>query len=173
MDFHQYDKNGDTPVLIATRNQRLEILQYIIKEIPLIKEDKSVHGDTALMIATFQDDLKTVSWLVEEGKLDVNTRDNQGYTPFIAACANGYLKLVIYFLCMTSVDPEISGYNKQTAMHRAAFYGETKVIQFVHKLRKLSLDQPDKKGNTPFHYAAVESHFSTIRVMLDYLVIFN
>jgi ankyrin repeat protein len=136
---------------------------------PELREDKSIHGDTALMIATFHGDFRLVQYLAEQGGLDVNTRDHQGYTPFIAACANGYHELVIYFMCILKADTKITGYNKQSAAHRAAYYGESKVIRMIKRYTSLKFDQPDKRGNTPFHYAAMGSHFQTIRIMLEYV----
>lgn len=169
MDFHQYNENGDTPILTAARFKRLDILKYIVKKMPELKEDKSIHGDTALMISTFHGDLRLVKFLIEEGGLDMNTRDHQGYTPFIAACANGYHELVIYLMCIMKADTKITGYNKQSAIHRAAYYGESKVIRMLKRYTNLKFDQPDKRGNTAFHYAAMGSHFNTITIMLEFV----
>lgn len=166
-DFSRYDKNGDSPLLIAARYNKLNLIKYMLVYIPdLIKEDKSAFGDTALMIATFNNNFELVQYLVDSGGLNINCRDNQGFTPLIAACANGYIDLAVYYLCVKQADWKIKGYNKQSAMHRAAFYGEIKVIRLLDKYTKLSLSGVDKRGNTPFHLAAVNSHFQTIRVMI-------
>jgi ankyrin repeat protein len=173
LDFHEYNEQGDTPILTAARHKKLNILKYITKAMPEVREDKSIHGDTALMIAVFQGNFRLSKFLAEEAGLNINTRDHQGYTPFIAACANGFLELVIYFMCILKVDTSIKGYNKQSAIHRAAYYGESKVIRILKRYTKLRFDQPDKRGNTPFHLAAMGSHFQTIRIMLEFVKFFR
>ena len=163
-NFNQYNKVGDSPLLLATRYQKLEILKYILKKIPgVIRADKSFLGDTALMIATFNNDLETVRYLVEEENFDVNCRDNKGYTPFIAACANNYMDLVIYLRFVAKADTSIRGYDKQSAAHRAAFYGHNEILIFLDSYSEVRINQPDKRGNLPIHYAAMNHHFSVVR----------
>jgi ankyrin repeat protein len=166
MNFNQYNKNGESPFLMAARYRRLNILQYMLKKkIVNVKEDKSFMGDTALMIATFNKDFEMVKYLVEEEDVDVNCRDNRGYTPFIAACANNFMDLVIYFRFLTKADTTIRAFDKQSAAHRAAFYGNVEVLVFLSTYTTVRLNQPDKRGNLPIHYAAMNSHFSVCRYL--------
>lgn len=167
MNFKLYNKLGDSPLLMATRYQKLDILKYIMKKVAVIKEDKSFMGDTALMIATFNNDMDTVRYLVEEEKVDVNCRDNKGYTPFIAACANNYFDLVVYFKFIAKCDTTIRGFDKQSAAHRAAFYGNQEVLLFLDSYTNVKCDQPDKRGNLPIHYAAINNHFSVCRYLMS------
>lgn len=164
LNFNKYTTTGDSPLLLAARHRRLEILRYILTKVQgVIKEDKSFSGDTALMIATFNNDLEMVRYLVEEQGFDVNCRDNKGYTPFIAACANNYMDLVIYFRFIAKVDTSIRGFDKQSAAHRAAFYGNIEVLMVIENYTTLRNNQPDKWGNLPIHYAAMNNHFSVVR----------
>jgi len=39
-----------------------------------------------------------VRLLVEQGKVDLNSKEGEGFTPFMAACANGKIEIVEYFL---------------------------------------------------------------------------
>ena len=113
-------------------------MKYVLKKVDgVIKQDKSFMGDTALMIATFNNDIDTVKYLIEEEKFDVNCKDNRGYTPFIAACANNFMDLVIYFRFVAKADVEIRGFDKQSAAHRAAFYGHLEVLILLDKYTTL------------------------------------
>ena len=125
-------------------------------------------GDTALMIATFNNDLETVKYIVEEEKFDVNCRDNRGYTPFIGACANNFIDLVIYFRFVAKADVEIRGFDNQSAAHRAAFYGHFEILTLLDKYTTLRTNQPDKRGNLPVHYAAMNNHFNVVRYLLGF-----
>lgn len=167
-NFNRYNENGDTPALYAVKLRRYEIVKYIFTKAPnLIKEDKTTLGDTALMLATFNGDLEMVQLQVEDAKLDVNCQDNQGFTPFIAACANGYIDIVYYFIFHAQVNTKKRSYDKQTAVHRAAFHGNTKVLKLIYNATTLSLEKKDKRGNTPQHYAAMKFNIQTIRFICD------
>lgn len=162
-NFNQYNDTGDTPLLIATRYKRMQILKYICKIPGILKEDKSFQGDTALMIATFNNDLEAIQYLVDEQKMDINCRDNKGYTPFICAAANGFVDLMIYFIFIAKADCTLRSYDKQNAAHRAAFFGNIRVLALLDSHTKVRLNQPDKFGNLPIHYAAINNHFSVVK----------
>lgn len=168
LNFNQYNKLGDTPLLLAARAGKFDILKYILKKVPgIIRQDKSFLGDTALMIATFNNDFPMVRYLVEEEKFDPNCRDNKGFTPFIAACANGYIELMAYFRFVAKVDVNIRGFDKQSAAHRAAYYGNLQVLIILENYTEIRLNQPDKRGNLPVHYAAMNNHFSVVRFLMS------
>lgn len=99
----------------------------------IIKEDKNFLGDTALMTAVLNGNLETVRYLVEDVLVDINSRDNQGYTPLVAACANEFLEIVVYLLCIKKADPQIKGYNKQGAAHRAAYYNNISTLKLLRR----------------------------------------
>lgn len=163
-NFNQYIKTGDSPLLLAARYRKFEILKYILRKIPgVIRDDKSFQGDTALMIATFNNDIDMVRYLVEEEDFEVNCRDNKGFTPFIAACANNLIELVSYFRFFTNADVTARSYDKQSAAHRAAYYGHLETLIFLGTYTDIRLNQPDKRGNLPIHYAAMNSHFAVVR----------
>jgi len=166
-NFNKSNDNGDTPLLIAVRFNRVEVVKFIIKEIKYVmKEDKNYIGDSALMIAVLNNNLEMTRFLVEEAGVDVDCRDNQGYTPFIAACANDFVDLIVYLACIHKADTSIKGYNKQSAAHRAAYYGNIRALKLIIKYTKLSFADHDKHGNTPIHLAAQNTHIEAIRTMI-------
>jgi ankyrin repeat protein len=65
-----------------------------------------------------------VRLLVEQGKVDLNSKEGEGFTPFMAACANGKIEIVEYFLSDPKCNVSAKNLQGQTAIHRAAFYGE-------------------------------------------------
>lgn len=166
-NFNKYNENGDTPALIAIRYNKIEIVRYIFTKVPnLIKEDKTTLGDTGLMIATFNGNLDMIRLLVEEAMLDVNCQDDQGYTPLIAACANNFLEIAYYFIVYAKCNYKKRNYDKQSAVHRAAFHGNTKTLRLLDAATSLNINKKDKRGNTPLHYAAMNFHIQTMRFLL-------
>jgi hypothetical protein len=58
-------------------------------------------------------------------------------------------------------------YDKQTAVHRAAYYGNTKILKIISASIQLSFSKKDKRGNTPLHYASQKFNIQTIRYLLE------
>ena len=167
-NFNQSNDQQDTALLVAARYNKIQIVKFIVRHFPgLIKEDKTAFGDTALMIATLNGNIQMVRFLIEEGGLNMNCRDNNGFTPFIAACANNHLKIMVYLDQMAKAKVRVKSYDKQSALHRAAYYGNNQVVRYLLEQCKFEPSQTDKWGNLPIHYAAMNCHIQTIRLLQD------
>lgn len=101
--------------------------------------------------------------------MKVNQREMDGNTPFMAACANGYLDIVQFFVTEAKAKTTIKNSEGQTALHRACYYGQIKVIKYLLEKTRLSLFQKDKKGNTCLHLAAMKVNISCIRYIIKKL----
>ena len=55
---------------------------------------------------------------------------------------------------------------KQTALHRAAFYGNEKAINYLLDSTPLRVDQADIFGDTPVHLAARGFNITVLRKMV-------
>ena len=94
------------------------------------------------MLALFSGNLKISKLLLNYSNLSI--RDNNGNTPFILAAANGLLPILEALTENSNNNALGRNFEGQTALHRAAFYGELEVIQFLLKQTKLKLSQVDK-----------------------------
>ena len=77
-------KNGLTPQMIATSEQRREILPIIFSKKPDINK-KDTFGKTAMHYAASNGDISNLDLQIKYGG-DINTRNNAGETPFMKAC---------------------------------------------------------------------------------------
>lgn len=55
---------------------------------------------------------------------------------------------------------------KQTALHDAAFYGHTDVVDALVAAADIELDALDHDGDTPLHWAALGGHIGAVRALL-------
>ncbi|EAR89739.2 ankyrin domain protein (macronuclear) [Tetrahymena thermophila SB210] len=170
VNVQDYEEDtGNNPLHLTVKANRYDMVDYLLtKYESLEKEDKNFDGDTALMLAVLYSDLKMVRLLVEKGNVDINCKESEGFTPFMAACANGKLEIVEYLM---NRNCKIYSKNQQgqTAIHRAAFYGEVQVIRSLLKNTKLQLTSRDSRGNTCLHFAAMRLNMTCFRYILKKL----
>jgi len=86
--------------------------------------------------------------LLEKYGANVNCTENEGFTPLMAACANGHLPIVQYLVFENNETKILmKNENLQTALHRAAYYGQTEILHFLLTNTKLSITTEDSCGN--------------------------
>lgn len=92
-DFSSLDKNGVSPLSIATTNRHLPIVQLVLERGAVSTPDKE--GVTPISIATTNGHLPIVQLLVEHGA-DYVTRDRNGKRLLDLARQRGHEAIVIY-----------------------------------------------------------------------------
>ena len=90
--MNQADNNGDTPLLIASQNGYLEIVEILIASGGLVNQADN-NGKTPLYIASAVGHLEVVKVLIASGG-SVNEADNDGSTPLHIASELGHLEIV-------------------------------------------------------------------------------
>ena len=167
VNFSHYMENGDTPLHLAIKYDRNEIVRWICYNIPGINvNDKNFIGDTPLLMATMQGNFEMIKYLVHNKNADPNLPENRGYTPFIAACANGNLQIVKFFCEEAGADVKHRTFDGQTGLHRAAFYGNYDVMTYLIKKQKMNVLLPDRKGNLPIHLACMKMNVRCARLLI-------
>ena len=88
---------------LAASKESLEILQFMVENKKLNIDDRNIYGDTPLFIAVLKGNLPIIQYLIDNGA-DPNIPEKSGHTPFMAACSNGHLEIVNYFLQFSSIN---------------------------------------------------------------------
>ena len=87
---------GSTPLMIAARNNHLEVVEYLVKNGAKVNQAKE-NGSTPLYIAAQEGHLEVVEYLVGQGaKVDQVVQDN--WTPLHIAAENGFQEVVEYLV---------------------------------------------------------------------------
>ncbi|MBU0505655.1 ankyrin repeat domain-containing protein, partial [bacterium] len=106
IDIKMSDREGLTPVMLASYNGKVDILKKLLNEdVPVDSKDAS--GYTALMYACKSDNLECSKVLIENGSA-VNHVDNDGSTPLMFCSQHGYNDIVTLLL-EKGADPTITG----------------------------------------------------------------
>uniref|UniRef100_A0A8C2D804 Ankyrin repeat domain 52a n=1 Tax=Cyprinus carpio TaxID=7962 RepID=A0A8C2D804_CYPCA len=133
----------------ASRNEMVKLL--LNKGANLSASDKK--DRQPIHWAAYLGHLEVVKLLVSQGS-DKICKDKRGYTPLHAAAASGHVDVVKYLLRNGIDEPNAFG---NTALHVACYTGQEAVANELVN-RGANVNQPNHRGYTPLHLAAVSTN---------------
>jgi ankyrin repeat protein len=110
-----------------------------------------------------------VEHLITKYPQDVNARGGHYVRPLVAALAREHFQTA-ELLHHNGADPHIQGFNMNTPLHSAAYYGD---LEMVRKLIAYGADitAEDVRGRTPLYRASSERNFKcrpVVRLLLEH-----
>ena len=127
--------HGSTVLHIATRNDAIHVLQYLIDNFLIDVEVIDHDGKTALHCASRLGLLDIVTYLIEYGRANYVTKDKNGYTALQLASRYGRLNVAQYIMERYMVDAKsIPASTRDSDLHTAFWlacrYGQFPIVQF-------------------------------------------
>lgn len=126
-DVNSRDKDGDCALMLATVYGSAEMVRFLLEE-GADPDLKNHEDETALMWAAH--DLEKVKLLVKYGA-GVNEKAKSGNTPLLMACIGNDQLDIIRFLVSEGADPLARNEKQETALIRAAIFGDTATISYL------------------------------------------
>ncbi|KAL4588220.1 hypothetical protein LXL04_001102 [Taraxacum kok-saghyz] len=125
--------------------------------------DRDSDGVSVMSLAVTSGDLDTVRILMESGCV-VDHRNDR----FLHVAASSNRVDLMEVLCMGYLDIDVDSIDSegQTALHVAARYGYTEVIQFLITIGS-DPDLPDHHGWTPLHCCSIGGHVEAVEFLLN------
>uniref|UniRef100_A0A8B9IVL3 Ankyrin repeat domain 52 n=1 Tax=Amazona collaria TaxID=241587 RepID=A0A8B9IVL3_9PSIT len=184
-DVNARDKHWQTPLHVAAANRATKCVEAIVPLLSTVNvADRT--GRTALHHAVHSGHLEMVNLLLNRGaslsacdkkdrqpshwaaflghlevlKLlvargaDVMCKDKKGYTLLHTAAASGQVEVVRHLLRLGIDEPNTFG---NTALHIACYMGQDAVANELVNYGA-NVNQPNEKGFTPLHFAAVSTN---------------
>ena len=146
-------EKSDTILHFAVSQNKIEAVQHICENEPLLIDERNDDGDTAFMLSLFANQIKMIRYLITVS--NVNIRDNNGNTPTIIAAANGNISTLQLLLENPKANIMLKNFEGRNALHRACYHGELEVIKILICKSRLKFCQTDKKGNNSLHLACM------------------
>lgn len=119
--------------------------------------------------AATEGSIKTLGWLLENGKVPemqmLNARDASGCTPLLIAAQYGFADLVGY-LIQKGADVRAVDNNEDSALHWAAYRGDSNVVGLLLHMNGIDMDSRDLFGQTPLHLAAIRGNTEVVQYLL-------
>ena len=159
--------NGVTPLMIAAREGRLNVVTLLIKEgVDVSLPDYD--GRTALHFAagSSENSCEILSCLIENGA-DINKGRNDNQTPLMVAAENGHVS-VATFLIEHGADVDLQDNDGKTALHHA-FHGSDVSCEILSCLIGIGADVNARTNNTgtPLMIAAEKGHINAVTSLVE------
>ena len=156
------DDYGETPLHIAVRvGAEPDILTALIKAGAAVNE-RNKRGETPLRLAVGRD-FKEQAALLVKGGADIHAEDTSGTTPFVEAVRHHRDVLNAVLTKKTSMRQDSKGRN---ALHLAVLLkADNMIIEYLIR-QNTAVNEGDKAGHTPLHYAVANNVPSVGKVLL-------
>ena len=158
------DKDGSTPLMIASYKGFKEIVKRLLKDrARLNTEHKSKTGSTALYLAVDKGHKEVVDLLLRHGARPNIHVSSTGWTPLIQASAKGHTHIVTLLIeHMAKVNEQ--AVDGSTALHMAALYGHKDIAEALVD-NNASFDLKNRKGETAYDVAVRKHHLNIARLL--------
>ncbi|XP_038123729.1 ankyrin repeat domain-containing protein 16 [Cyprinodon tularosa] len=160
-----FGRSGDTLLHYASRHGRLDVMEFLIKQ---LGADVDVYNNgykRPLHEAASMGHIKCVSYLMEEGAT-VDSLKKGDWTPLMMACTRRNLD-VIQKLLSYSADPRLQNKDGWNSFHIACREGEPLVVEYLLHASPDFWRTESKTGRTPLHTAALHGCVEVVSILLE------
>ena len=162
------DLEGMTPLLIAVKLSRTDIIEYLIQK-GANTDATNNKGQNALHIAAGCEQIPIIREILQLTKLNLETKDQLGLTPLLFAVLNNYYP-VVKFLIESGANVKATDNNGDTALHIACANGWKELAEYFLKNNLIDINVQNNNGLTPLHYACKSKHNHIIVLLNEYNV---
>ncbi|CAL9040560.1 unnamed protein product [Musa banksii] len=160
--------NGQTALHSAVLRS-YEITKILLEERPGLMKKADNDGSTPLHFAASTSDIAMVELLLEKDASIARLQDNDGASAIHVAARGEHVSPIEHLVKVLPDCVELMDNEGRSFLHVAIEKESEMVIRHVLRSPDLIdlLNQPDKKGNTPLHAAALSGNLSITRMLLS------
>ena len=166
VDMFFVDKNNQTALFKAAESGNLVLLRTLLEQ-KLDPEHTDNFGETALMVALRCGNHSVAECLLKIARDPVNTMDKEGATLLHKAAWGNLPELAKLLLEEYSFDLEAKDHYGRTALHIAAYQGNTRILKYL-LAHATNVNAVDNEGRTPIFSGAYDSNLKTVKLLCEY-----
>ncbi|XP_020774936.1 kinase D-interacting substrate of 220 kDa B isoform X1 [Boleophthalmus pectinirostris] len=161
-DVDSRSDNGQTPLMVASEQGNLEIVQELIRRGANVNLD-DIDSWTSLICAAKEGHIEVVQELLENGA-NLEHRDMGGWTALMWAAYKGRTE-VARLLLEKGANPNITGQYSVYPIIWAAGRGHAEIVHLLLQ-HSAKVNCSDKYGTTPLIWAARKGHYDSVMHLL-------
>ena len=172
-DVNFVDNGGRTPLIWATNNGNLEIVQLLINCSNLeVNKQRNSDGKSALSLATCNCKSNITKLLLGHAQIEVNQVDSDGKTSLYKVSKEGQTEIVELLLGHGNIDINKADpdYGK-TPLYKASENGHLSVVTLLLKKEEIMVNQATITRETPLMAASRNGFPKVVRELLAYATI--
>ena len=159
-----HESSGDTPLILAARYQRYEILKELVNSGAGI-EHFNFDGKRSLHEAAYNGCALCVRFLLNQGA-QVDSLKRADWTPLMMACAKGHLD-VIKLLIDFGADIHRKNKDGWTCFHIVCREGFVKIMEYLFHIDNTTCSTVSNNGRTPLHTSCMHGKIESVKFLLE------
>lgn len=163
IDINDTNKKKETPLHLAVRNNKEEVVKLLIEKGADINAVDSI-GATPLSVALEVDNLSLAKYLVEKGaSLDVELEDGR---KLVHLAGSSKTPDTMKWLLSLGLDINVKDKEGNLPIHYTCISGELNTLMFLIQ-KGQPINEPNKKGYTPLHVACERGQLILAKALID------
>lgn len=165
-DLEQQNEKGETPLVMAARYNRLEMLKLLL-DAGVNPNLANARGERPLAMAAKYNQIEALGLLLA-ASANPDLTNAEGETPLVIAAGYRHLE-VLKRLLAAGANPNLPKSNGVTALHIAASEGFLEIVVQLIASPICDKDIPDSynRGKTALSWAAQENHVEIVQALLE------
>jgi len=144
------DQKGNTALHWACNNNKLKLLEVLLKKEKINVNQQNQFGHTPLMVAimNYKKNRDMVHMLIQNTKIDVNIKDKRGNTSLMYAIKNSQKNMIKEILKIKNIDVNLQNDDGNTALHLASIRELRDIIPLLYYHHEIDLHLKNNLGLT-------------------------
>jgi ankyrin repeat protein len=159
------DKSGDTPLALAIKSDRLDLVKFLWDE-EMNLDQRIKNHPRLLALASFTEDEAVAKFLLEKG-LSAKEKSELGIPPLFIATQRNHLGLMHLFLANNADVNDSCSSNNATALYIAAENNNYEACELLLNAGA-NANLACKNGATALHAAVLNGNLKMIQLLLKY-----
>ena len=156
---------GDTPLIIAARNDHLHIVQYLIEKQNVDLNIKGNLDCTPLHYACAYGHRSIAEYLILKGA-NINAKNRNGDYIIHCASKSGFLNIIRYLIEKKHIDKDIKGELQKTPLHYGCIGGHLSLVEYLIS-KGANINAVDDGGFTSLHLASQWNHINIVKFLIS------